>query len=92
MILKEHGFSLCFFDWGFAGLYPRYFEFAMVPCVGVIPYDASFEPLCMQELEKVMDFTDAERQLIKLIRCVCDCRSGMDIVRDFTPYYLLCLG
>jgi aminoglycoside phosphotransferase len=67
MILNDD-FSLCLVDWGFAGLYPRFFEIAMVPCV--VPYDAPFEPLFMQELENVMDFTDAERQLIKLIRCV----------------------
>lgn len=70
MLLKEDNSSLCLVDWGFAGLYPRFFEIAMVPCVGVVPYDASFEPLFMQELEKVMDFTDTEKRLTKLIRCV----------------------
>lgn len=70
MILKEDDASLCLVDWGFAGLYPRFFEIAMVPCVGVVPYDATFEPPFMQELEKVMDFTDEEKRLTKLIRCV----------------------
>ncbi|KAJ6013509.1 hypothetical protein N7540_008100 [Penicillium herquei] len=68
IILEEDNKSLCLVDWAHAGLYPRFFEFAMIPCT--FPYDAAFEPLLMQELEKLIEFTDEEKQCTTLVQCV----------------------
>ena len=38
IILETDG-SLCFVDWGYSGLYPRFFELATLSCV--LPYDAA---------------------------------------------------
>jgi hypothetical protein len=54
-------------DWGFSGIYPRFFEVATVPLVGVVPCDVTFEPQFMQALEDFMEFTDEEKRLTKLI-------------------------
>ncbi|KAJ5633959.1 hypothetical protein N7528_001801 [Penicillium herquei] len=68
IILEEDNKSLCLVDWDHAGLYPRFFEFAMIPCT--FPYDGTFEKPIMQELEKLTDSTDEEKKYITLVQCV----------------------
>ncbi|KAJ5729128.1 uncharacterized protein N7483_003636 [Penicillium malachiteum] len=68
VILEEDNKSLCPVDWAYAGLYPRLFEFAMIPCT--FPYDEAFEKPFMQELEILMNFTAEEKQFMTLVRCV----------------------
>lgn len=68
-ILKDDGVTLCLVDWGFAGFYPRFFEVAVIPCM--MACDAPYEKPLLEEIDKVIDITDEEKRLIKLIGCVC---------------------
>lgn len=68
IILKDDGVSLYLVDWGSAGLYPRFFEVAMIPCM--LPYDGPYEQPLLQEIENVIDLTDEEKRLTRLIHYV----------------------
>lgn len=63
MILESDG-SLCLVDWGFSGLYPRFFELASISCV--LPYDAAFEKPLTSEFEKLLGLTDQEKHDMQL--------------------------
>jgi aminoglycoside phosphotransferase (APT) family kinase protein len=67
LILESDG-SLCLIDWGYSGLYPRFFELATISCV--FPYDAAFEKPVIREFEKLLGLTDQEKQDMKLTLCV----------------------
>lgn len=67
LILERDG-SLCLVDWGYSGLYPRFFELATLSCV--LPYDAAFEKPVIGEFEKLLGLTDHEKQDRKLTLCV----------------------
>lgn len=68
LIFKDDEVTLCLVDWEFAGLYLRFFEVAVIPCM--MPYDAPYENRLLQEIDKVMGPTNEEKRLIKLVRCV----------------------
>lgn len=67
LILERDG-SLCLVDWGYYGLYPRFFELATISCV--FPYDAAFEEPLTCEFEKLLGLTDQEKRDMKLTLCV----------------------
>lgn len=67
IILKEDG-SLCLVDWGYFGLYPRFWELATISCV--LPYDKAFEKPLICELEKIPSLSGQEKQDMHLTLCV----------------------
>lgn len=67
LILEKDG-SLCLVDWGYAGLYPHFFELATISCV--LPYDAVFEKPVICEFEKLLGLTEHGKQDMKLALCV----------------------
>ncbi|KAK9849880.1 hypothetical protein MYU51_013051 [Penicillium brevicompactum] len=67
LILEGDG-SLCLVDWGYSGLYPRFFELATISCV--LPYDAAFEKSVICEFEKLLGLTEHEKRDMKLTLCV----------------------
>lgn len=66
MILSNDGHTISLVDWGYAGLYPRFFEFAVIPCI--LPYDAPYEKPLLQEIYKVIGVTDEEKRLTRLVQ------------------------
>ncbi|KAK2764356.1 hypothetical protein FQN54_009050 [Arachnomyces sp. PD_36] len=64
MILDSTG-SICLIDWGFSGLYPRFYEFATISCLN--PYDEPYENPLLQAVEQVMSLTEEEKRLVDLL-------------------------
>jgi len=65
MILEEDG-TICLVDWGFAGLYPRFFEIASLSYLN--PYDEPYEKPLIQATEELIGITEEEKRLIGLLR------------------------
>ncbi|KAL5357333.1 kinase-like domain-containing protein [Aspergillus floccosus] len=67
IVLEPDG-SLCLVDWGFAGFYPRIFEFAAISYV--VQNDAAFKDPITRELTTLLSLTDKEKQDIDRLRAV----------------------
>jgi aminoglycoside phosphotransferase len=60
--------SLSLLDWGYAGLYPRFFEAVALVCT--MPYVDAFEGPLEREIEGTMQLTDEERRDLQLVTFV----------------------
>jgi serine/threonine protein kinase len=65
MILEKNN-MICLVDWGFAGLYPRFFELASLSCIN--PYDEPYEKPLLQAIETLLGLTAEEKRLMRLLQ------------------------
>ncbi|TVY89959.1 hypothetical protein LAWI1_G004063 [Lachnellula willkommii] len=65
MILEGDG-TIGLVDWGFAGLYPRFFEIASLSYLN--PYDEPYAKPLIQSTEELIGITEEEQRLMGLLR------------------------
>jgi hypothetical protein len=65
MILKEDN-TISFLDWGFAGMYPRFFEIASISYMN--PYDKPYEKPLLQATTALLNLTKEEKSFMDLLR------------------------
>lgn len=66
IILEEDNKSICLLDWGHAGLFPRFFEFAALSCM--IDLGSSIKADLEQAVEDVLGLTEEENHMVKLLQ------------------------
>lgn len=66
LILEGDGHSIALVDWGYAGLYPRFFEIASISWL--MPCDRPYEKPLLEALEKAIELIDEERRLIESLQ------------------------
>ena len=65
MILEDNN-RISLLDWGFAGLYPRFFEIASLSCLN--PYDEPYEKPLLQATAILLGLTEEEKRSIGLLQ------------------------
>jgi hypothetical protein len=65
MILEKNNL-ICLLDWGFAGLYPRFFEIASLSCLN--PYDEPYEKPLLQATITMLGLTAEEKDSVELLQ------------------------
>jgi serine/threonine protein kinase len=65
MILEKNN-MICLLDWGFAGLYPRFFETASLSCLN--PYDEPYQKPLLQATVTLLGLTVEEKRLMGLLQ------------------------
>jgi aminoglycoside phosphotransferase len=65
MVLEENN-TICLLDWGFAGLYPRFFEIASLSCLN--PYDEPYEKPLLEAIATLLGLTGEEKHYIDLLQ------------------------
>ena len=65
MILEENN-TICLLDWGFAELYPRFFEITSLSCIN--PYDEPYEKPLLQATDTLLGLTVEEKRLVDLLQ------------------------
>jgi aminoglycoside phosphotransferase (APT) family kinase protein len=70
MILKQDG-TISLVDWGFAGLYPRFFEIASHSCLN--PYDEPYEKPLIKATTALVAMTEEEERLMGLVQIARAC-------------------
>ena len=65
MILEKNN-TICLLDWGFAGLYPRFFEIASLSWLN--PYDETYEKPLLQTTSMLLGLTVEEKHSMDLLQ------------------------
>ncbi|OBT66935.1 hypothetical protein VE03_04179 [Pseudogymnoascus sp. 23342-1-I1] len=65
MILREDN-TISLVDWGFAGLYPRFYETTTLPCLS--PWDAVYQKPLIEATNTLLSLTDEENRLAQLVQ------------------------
>ncbi|KAG4428876.1 hypothetical protein IFR05_015637 [Cadophora sp. M221] len=65
MILEEDD-TICLLDWGFAGLYPRFFEIISLSCMS--PYDEPYEKPLLEATKSLFRLTEEENRNMSLVK------------------------
>jgi len=65
MVLEENN-TICLLDWGFAGLYPRFFEIASLSCLN--PYEEPYEKPLLEAIATLLGLTGDEKHYMDLLQ------------------------
>jgi hypothetical protein len=65
-IVLEEDNTICLLDWGFAGMYPRFFEITSLSCLN--PYDKPYEKPLLQAATALLDLTEEEESSMALLQ------------------------